>query len=42
MPGIARKESNAKFVKKDTLHLCIVIKQKKVKLSDQMVTPQKN
>ena len=42
MPGIARTERNAKFVRKDAQHFCMVIKQRKVKLNSQMVTPQKN
>ena len=40
--GIARIERNAKFVKNDTQYLCMVIQQRKVRLSGQMVTPQKN
>ena len=42
MPGIERKETNARFVRKDTQHLCMVKKQRKVRLSNQTVTPQKN
>ena len=42
MPGIARTERNAKFVTKDTQHFCMVIKQRKVRLRSQMITPQKN
>ena len=42
MPGISRTERNAKFVKKDTQHLCMVIKWRKVRLSSHMITPQKN
>ena len=34
-----RKERNAKFVRKDTQHLCMVIRQRKVRLSSQRVTP---
>ena len=33
MSGIARTESNARFVRKDTQHLYMVIKQRKVRLS---------
>ena len=42
MPGISRTERNAKFVRKDTRHLCMVIKQRKVRISSHTVTPQKN
>ena len=42
MPGIARTERNSTFVRKDTQYLCMVIKQRKVRLSNQMVTPRKN
>ena len=42
MPGIARTERNAKFVRKDTEPLCMVIKQRKVRLSIRMVILQKN
>ena len=42
MPGTAITERNAKFVRKNTQHLCMVLKQRKVRLCSQMVTPQKN
>ena len=42
MLGIARTERNAKFVNKVTQLLCMVIKQRKVKLRSKMVTLQNN
>ena len=42
MPEIARTEKNAKFVRKETQPFCMVIKQRKVRLSSQMVTLRKN
>ena len=42
MAGIARIERNAKFARKDTQPLCMVMKQRKVRLSSRMATLQKN
>ena len=42
MAAIAKTERNAKFVTKDTQHLCMVIKPRKESSSSQMLTPQKN
>ena len=42
MPEIARTDRNAKFVRKDTQPLCMVIKQRKVRLNNLMVTLKKN
>ena len=42
MLGITRTKRNAKFVRKDTQPLCMIIKQRKVKLSSRMATLQKN
>ena len=41
-PEIARTERNAKFVRKDTQPFCMVINQRKVRLSSWMVTLEKN
>ena len=40
--GIPKTERNAKFVGKDTEHLCMVLNQRKLRLNKQMVTPEKN
>ena len=42
MPEIARTDRNAKFVRKDTQPLCMVVKQRKVRLNNPMVTLKKN
>ena len=42
MLGITRTKRNAKFVRKDTQPLCMIIKQRKVKLSSRMATLQQN
>ena len=41
-PEIARTERNAKSVRKDTQPFCMVINQRKVRLSSWMVTLEKN
>ena len=42
LKGIPKTKRNAKFVGKDTEHLCMVLNQRKLRLNKQMVTPEKN